>query len=251
MPVMDEFREEREAIKHGTFKQKYQYFKDYYRMPLIIILLVSAFVGILLYNFITKKEIAFYAVMLNCSPYAENEWFTDGYAEATAIDLDKQEITFDTAVYYRLNSTDEDSYLTVQKLDIYTGAGQLDVMLGAGDEFKHFANSILFKDLRDVLTDEQIEKYKPYFYYVDAALVDVADITAGQQQAIEISEVIDPRNPEDMERPMPVAIYVESSEKLNNAYYFKNAEEGIALGIYANSSHPEYALKFIDYLLTE
>ena len=26
MPVMDEFREEREALKNGTFKQKLQYF---------------------------------------------------------------------------------------------------------------------------------------------------------------------------------------------------------------------------------
>ena len=29
MPVMDEFKEEREALKHGTPKQKLAYFWDY------------------------------------------------------------------------------------------------------------------------------------------------------------------------------------------------------------------------------
>ena len=36
MPVMDEFREERETIKNGTFKQKWQYFCDYYKWHVII-----------------------------------------------------------------------------------------------------------------------------------------------------------------------------------------------------------------------
>jgi ABC-type molybdate transport system substrate-binding protein len=45
-------------------------------------------------------------------------------------------------------------------------------------------------------------------------------------------------------------VYVESSEKLNEAYYFKNAENGVAVGIYANSSNSANALAFIDYVMT-
>jgi len=224
MPVMDEFREERAMIKNGTPKQKYQYFKDYYRTPLIIIVLSVAFAGILLYKFVTNKDSALYAAMLNCSPYAENEWFEDNYAAMAGIDTNQYEITFDTAIYYKLNSTDEDSYITTQKLDTYTGAGKLDVMLGGGDEFAHFANSILFKDLREVLTEEQIARYEPYFYYIDGANI-------------------------GLEGSIPVAIYVESSEDLNKAYYFKNADNGIALGIYANSSNTENAVSLIEYLM--
>ena len=246
MPVMDEFREEREAIKHGTSKQKYQYFKDYYRTPLIIAVLAALFIGILVYQLVSRKDSAFYAVMLNCSPYQENEWLEEEYAQYAGINLGEYTVTFDTGIYYKLNSTDEDTYVTVQKLDTYAGAGHLDVMLGGGEEFAHFANSILFMDLRTVLTEEQLQKYEPYLYYIDGALI---DLTA--MKPLEPQDYANPRNPEEMEEPMPVAIYVESSEKLNTAYYFKNAENGIALGIYSNTSHADNAVTLIDYLLSD
>ncbi len=250
MPVMDEFREEREAIKHGTAKQKYQYFKDYYRMPLIIALLACTFIGILVYQFVTRKDSAFYAVLLNCSPYEENEWFTEEYTQCAGIDLNKVNVTLDTNIYFKLNSNDEDSYITTQKLDTYVGARQLDMMLGAGEEFAHFANSILFTDLREVLSPEQIQKYEPYFYYVDAALWQNDGSVQGAS-GLDPAKIPDPRNPQEMERPVPVAIYIESIEKLNRAYYFKNAGDGIAVGIYANAPHPDNAIAFLDYLFAE
>ncbi len=42
MAVMDEFREEREALKHGTPKEKFNYFMDYYKWYVIIGILVIA-----------------------------------------------------------------------------------------------------------------------------------------------------------------------------------------------------------------
>ncbi len=249
MPVMDEFREERAAIKNGTFKQKYQYFKDYYRTPLIITVIAAIFIGAFLYNFLTAKDIAFYAVLLNSSPSEENEWFLEEYAQTAGIDLDEYDIMLDSSSYYKLNSYDEVSYTTQQKLYTYVGAGQLDVMLSTGDEFMYFANNLLFMDLRNVLSEEQIKKYEPYFYYIDASLADGADVNATEPQPFDVTKVPDPRKPEEMGRPIPVAVYVESSNKLNEAYYFQNSEDGIALGIYSNTSQPERAVSLIEFLL--
>lgn len=246
MPMMDEFREEREAIKHGTPKQKYQYFKDYYRTPLIIILLTALVVGMMVYSFVTSKDSVLYAALLNCSSYQENEWLQEEYADYADIDLDEYDIIFDTGFYFKCNSNDEDSYVTVQKVNTYVGAGALDVMLGAGDEFAYFANGMLFNDLRTVLSEEQLRKYEPYFYYIDAAMQDVA-----AAETPDFENLPDPGKPEEMKNPIPVAIYVDSSEKLNRAYYFKNAEDGIALGIFVNSPYPENALALIDYLLSD
>lgn len=248
MPVMDEFREEREAIKHGTFKQKYQYFKDYYRMPLLITVLALCLVGSLVYHYVTHKDIIFYGAMLNCSDYPDNEWFTESYAEAAGIDLKQYNVILDSAIYYRLNSYDQDSYITSQKLSTYAGAGQLNVMAGGGEEFAYFAYSALFMDLRQALTPKQEERYSPYFYYVDGALI---NSNPNVQDGLADSVFPDPRNPADMKDPIPVALYVEDSERLNKAFYFKNAEDGIAVGIYANSSHLDYSLAFIDFLFAE
>ena len=246
MPPMDEFREERDAIKHGTPKQKYQYFKDYYRTPLIIFLLSAVFAGILIYNFVTRKDSAFYAAMLNSSPYAENEWFIEEYAESAGINLDKYDITFDTNFYFKLNSSDEDSYITTQKHDTYVGAGQLDVMAGAGEEFAYYANSVLFMDLREVLSPEQVERYEPYFYYIDTDLF-------ASQAGVDFNsvDIPDPKDPHSMTAPVPVAIYIGESGALNRAYYFRNEKDGIALGIYANTSHLDNVLNFIDYVMSD
>ena len=249
MPVMDEFREERESIKNGTLKQKWQYFKDYYLLTVVIVLVAASLIGALLYNYVTAKEDALYAIMLNASSYDANEWFENEYMLSSGIDTDKLQATFDDASFYKLNSNDEVSYTTMQKLQTYAGAGQLDVMLGTGEEFKYFANGVLFMDLRNLLSEEQLAKYEPYFYYVDDALLDKADENAQNQLAIDASAIPDPRKPEDMEQPTPVAIYVESSDKLNQAFYFPNAEEGIAIGVYTNAPHPENALSLIEYLL--
>ena len=252
MPVMDEFREERESIKQGTFKQKYQYFKDYYRTPLIITVLAASFILLLLFKFVTNKETAFYAAMLNCSPYDNTEQaFIQEYADAAGIDLAKSKITFDTVMYYKLDQVDETSYLTSQKLETFAGAGLLNVMLGTGEEFAHFANGIFFKDLREVLTTAQLEAYAPYLYYVDGALIQEAIDAQSAAGTGEPEPIVplDPRHPEDMRDPIPIAIYVESSETLQSTYYFKDADKGIALGIYINSPHIDYDIAFIEYLL--
>lgn len=251
MSVMDEFREERESIKNGTLKQKWQYFKDYYLLTVVIVLVAAIIIGAFIYNYVSAKENAFYAIMLNASSYDENEWFANEYMLAAAIDTSKYQVIFDDASYYKLNSNDEVSYTTMQKLQTYAGAGQLDAMLGTGEEFKYFANGVVFMDLRNLLSEEQLAKYEPYFYYVDDTLLDKADENAKNQLAIDDTNIPDPRKPEDMEQPTPVAIYVENSDKLNQSFYFPNAEDGIAIGIYSNTSHPENAVNFIDYLLSE
>lgn len=251
MPVMDEFREERESIKNGTLKQKWQYFKDYYLLTVVIVLVAAIFIGAFLYNYVSAKENAFYAIMLNASSYDENEWFANEYMLAAGIDTDKCQVIFDDASFYKLNSNDEVSYTTMQKLQTYAGAGQLDAMLGTGEEFKYFANGVVFMDLHNLLSEEQLAKYEPYFYYVDDALLNKADENAKNQLTIDTTNIPDPRKPEDMEQPTPVAIYVESSDKLNQSFYFPNAEDGIAIGIYSNTSHPENAVSFIEYLLSE
>lgn len=246
MPVMDEFREEREAIKHGTFKQKYQYFKDYYRMPLLITILAILFVGTLVYKFVTSKDYAFYAAMLNCVPYEEYEWLNEEFADHAKIDLDRYRVVFDYNFFYTCNSSDENSVYTTQKLDAYTAARQLDVMLGTGDEFAHFADSMLFMDLRTVLTEEQLQKYEPYLYYIDVARVNQEDAEISDPQ-----DYANPRKPKEMEDPVPVAIYVDSCKKLETACFFRNADNGIALGIYVNSLHVDNAVALIEYLLSD
>ena len=56
MAVMDEFREEREALKNADAKTKWQYFLDYYKWYVIGGAAVLAFVISMIHSALTAKD---------------------------------------------------------------------------------------------------------------------------------------------------------------------------------------------------
>ena len=66
---------------------------------------------------------------------------------------------------------DEASVTSTQKLMVYVAANELDSMITDFNSFQKYANSSLFYDLRDILTEEQLQALEPYFYYVDREVV--------------------------------------------------------------------------------
>ena len=75
MAVMDEFREEREAVKHGPLKKRIAWFLDYNKWKILAMALAAVCVGTFIYQQVTKKETALYVAMVNFSadPAAEEE----------------------------------------------------------------------------------------------------------------------------------------------------------------------------------
>ena len=99
MPVMDEFKEEREAIKNASPEKKWKYFKDYYLKWVIggaigLGLLISFIVSV-----VTQKEGVLEVIFINFNamPTAEaqvEEAFTQQYVENPK----KQRILLDTVL---------------------------------------------------------------------------------------------------------------------------------------------------------
>ena len=89
MAVMDEFKEERQALKNGTPKEKISYFFYYYKWHVLI----AVFAVILIVSFIVQltrnKEDALYVCMLNTLTkssdgylsYSESDVYPDAFAE--------------------------------------------------------------------------------------------------------------------------------------------------------------------------
>ena len=167
MPVMDEFKEEREALKHGTPKQKLAYFCDYYKWYVIGGAAAVAFIVSMIYQMVTRKETAFYALMLNGTEYnfmEDTSGNTAAFAEYAGIDEDKYQILYDTSV--QIGTEAGDDYDSSQKLMVYIAAGELDVMVSDADSLTKYAYRENFKDLRDFLSEEQLEKYQDSFYKI-------------------------------------------------------------------------------------
>ena len=248
MAVMDEFKEEREALKNAGFKKRASYFIYYYKWYVIVAVLVLIAVISFIYQLATKKENAFYAVFMNSVESEEAaQRFQQNFNEYAGIDTQEFETVFDTSI-----TIDEDNSMmadvtmtSTQKLMVYVAAAEIDVLLSDSASIEKYANSSSFYDMREILTEEQLSRYEPYFYYVDMAVVreleEAQDNLDTEYQAVFPA----PKKPEEMEEPVPVGLYVDST-KLEDAYYFPEGE--LVLGVYANAPHLEQTLKFIDYL---
>ena len=248
MPVMDEFKEEREALKHGTPKQKLAYFWDYYKWYVIGGAAAVAFIVSMIYQMVTRKETAFYALMLNGTEYnfmEDTSGNTAAFAEYTGIDEDKYQILYDTSV--QIGTEAGDDYDSSQKLMVYIAAGELDVMVSDADSLTKYAYRENFKDLRDFLSEEQLEKYQDSFYYIDNAVVKELDAANEAYDFDYVPDYGDPHHPEEMEEPIPTGIFVNEDCPLLKDYFFRG--EDVAVSVLINTERPELASCFIDFLM--
>lgn len=248
MPVMDEFREEREALKHGTWKQKLSYFIDYYKWHTIITAAVLILIITTAVQIINRKDVGFYVCMLNTAELDAGDYVT-AFAEYANIDTNTYDLIFDTSMTINVGEIDQESIAGTQKLMVYIAASELDAMVTDADTIANYANSQYFFDLREILTPEQSERYEPYFYYVDWKAVLERQEASDNYDESYVPSYPDPRKPEEMEQPVPVGIYLEKSELLKSKFYFRSND--VVVSIFQNSTRPETALQFIDYLMLE
>lgn len=250
MPVMDEFKEEREALKHGTPKEKFSYFMDYYKWHVVIAVAAIAFIVSLVTQILTRKDIVFYAAMINGAELETAEEFKHTFAEYASIDLEKNDILFDTSVRININDTSSynpDAMASNEKLMVYVASGEVDAFVTDPDTLVQYAYNEFFLNLRTLLTPEQIAAYEPYFYYVDQAVID--EIKAAQD-AMDLDYVPvypDSSDPDAMKNPVPIGICLTASSSLRENFYYTS--EDLIVSVVANSKRPETASKFIDFLL--
>ncbi len=267
MPLMDEFRKEREAIKHASFPEKVKYFFDYYKWHTVAIVATAVLAFTLVRDIVTQKDAVFFAVMLNSTYLDEEatESFRLDYAEYAGIDMEEYDVLLDGTLYFNTtpatnaveNIAANFNELTMsasQRLLAYTASGELDVIMGGSVIFPDHANDEMFYDLREIMSAEQLAKYEPYFYYVDQAHLDA--IAEAEEKLLmnetldpSLLEYPDPTKPEEMEEPIPIGLFVTDCTKLSDAYLFTG--DYVAMGIMVNSPHVENSLKFIDYLFEE
>lgn len=249
MPVMDEFKEEREALKHGTPKQKFAYFLDYYKWHVIIAVAVIGFAASLIYQSVTRKETAFFAAVVNAFEMVSPEEHIQSFADYAGIDRGEYDVAFDSSIRIDNSSMTQDTITSTQKLMVLIAASEIDVVLGDDGLIEQYAYNDSFYDIREVLTQEQIEKYESRFFYMDQAVAEA--ISAAQEDPnYDYSKAPthpNPKKPEAMERPVPVGIYLDGADSLEEVYYFLDGDAVLAVS--ATSPNLDTVPKYVDFLL--
>ncbi|MCR5674071.1 MAG: hypothetical protein K6G16_00020 [Lachnospiraceae bacterium] len=214
----------KERIAAMTPREKWLYFLDYYKIPVIAIAAVLIFAVLITRDIRNNLPVGFQAEFLNAIVW-DSEEFAASFAEAAGIDLTAETCTIDNDV---LQSSDADSYdqaslYSAEKLMVRIAAAEIDVLAADEDIFVQYARGGTLADLREILSDEDLAFYAPYL--VEAA----AESESGVMSA-----------------PCPMGIRAEAATRLNEtgAYPEKNA----VIGIVANTKHPDRAVAFLNYL---
>lgn len=249
MPVMDEFKEEREALKAQPFKKKLEYFWSYYKWHTIGSIVGVILLFVLVRDIADNKENAFFGILVNTYPrYEDTAAFDSAIEELLEIDTDKYQVTFDYN-FYMSEVFDNNSYQTTQMIMVHTAAGDVDVMAMDTYNFNKYGYNSYYADLRLYLSEEQLAALNDRIFYVDAALV--AEI---EEESINNSynteEPPYPENPFDpstMKDPIPVGISLKGCEKFEEYFLYADDQEGF-IGIFPGTKNANKMPAFIDYL---
>ncbi len=247
MPVMDEFREEREAMKQKSFKERLLYFCDYYKWHVIGGVALLAFAISIIYSVTTRKEWAFYGAFINSYQTPQYNAFREDFAAYAEIDLKKFDVLLDTNIYITDSVFDPGNVDTMERLMVYIAAGDMDVMASGPSIINRYAYYDTFLDLRQLLPPEMQTQLEPYYYYMDMALAEEFDKL---QQNGETGDVppypANPSDPESMENPVPVGLYIQDCPRIQEAFVFQ--EDDVILGVAGNATGTDAILAFISMI---
>ena len=259
MALMDEFKEERESVKHKPLKEKIRYVLDYYKWPIIGVLAAVCILSGLIYSKVTDKEEVLNGLLLNAELYgsgpaiAKSEALSEDFFKAMNLDEKKHQVHLNTSIAYSVNADPSAQILNAQNQKIivtYISAGNLDFITADRDTMLVFAYQGYFMDLTDILSKEDYAAYEPYFLYMDAAFMDKLNESKENGSIDATLEVPDWTDPDNMEDPIPVLIDMSQSDVFMKIYE-KQVDDEICLGFACTIPHKDTAVDFLKYVLPE
>ena len=227
MPLMDEFKEEREKIKTAPLKVKWKYFQEYYLKMTIGIIIVAAILIAILVTTLTHKEEMLYVCLVNYDVNLEvnEDELIDPFEQEHLENTKKQEITLDSnenilgegkqasdaASMVRYSYEDE------QKITMVVMIGQMDMMISGEDVIDKYIPRDYFKSLEEVYSQAELKNLE------DAGLIKYYQGT-------------------------PIAVCVDASEKLNKHYYYVGEKTDHYYAAFTYGAHTDLAKEFLKYI---
>ncbi|MCR5755798.1 MAG: hypothetical protein K6G30_13420, partial [Acetatifactor sp.] len=141
MPVMDEFKEERERIKSAPFSEKLKYFWSYYKFHTLGAIAAIILGSVLIHDITSQKDTIFFAAILNSVDMTEQsaEDFKEYFLTFSGLDTEQGSVLIDSTLTIEETPTSELSMAAAQRMMVYTSTGELDAIVGGSDVFGQYA----------------------------------------------------------------------------------------------------------------
>ncbi len=230
-------------MKGQPLKKQIEYIVTNFWLPIVVILVLIISAVSLAVHWATMKPTA---LSVCCVNIPSESGQLDGYLQdfAGAQGIDTQQYQLDSRQMY-LGSDAEADYETVQVFNAMLAAGDMDVLVSDYETLISCAYQELCADLSQTLTQEQMDTLAPHFLYIDMAFLKTIDPFS--QEEIQFP---DPAKPEQMERPVPVAIMLQPEWEFTQAcspYAYK----GFAVALFSNGKNAANGQAFLQYILEQ
>ena len=284
MAVWDDIKKQHKKVRKKGFKAMLSYFWDYYKVPTAVILIVAIFSFYLIRDMASNLPYGFYAMMINATLHPDGEEIGDDFAQYARIDTSSYDVLVDTNQTLSTGTYNTYDVSTQERIMAITAAGDLDVMIADQSVFEQYARNDYMTDLRDLMSEEELQKYEGNIYYIDGAIIQAIQDETYEVEAESSSESSEAEtssdssasgstisdqeisymlgisspdtivssddfvlpDPDTMEDPIPVGIVIADSAYMQETQTYVGTVP--ILGIIGNSSRTDMAIKFIEYM---
>ncbi len=234
---------EREKWDSLSTSKRIQYIWDYYKLPIVITLIILYIIGYMVYRHVTHKDIVLYAALANVNAGETlEEQLTDGFLADQQIDTAKNDMTLYSGWYLTDDPSSEYhqyTYATHLKILASIDNEELDVILMNKEAFDAFAQNGYLYNMEDLLqeTDPSLyEKLQPYLVTNMEILEDNAKDMIYDSTLEYVSETTE----------YPMGIDLAEASMIKEAGF----EDTVYFGIIGNSPRTETAVEYLNYLFS-
>lgn len=243
---------ERQAFKEKTLKEKFQFYWKYLKGHVIFWIIAAVVLIYMLINTITAPVISLNGMMLNTGNGEKNqsvEQLIEKYIADEKLEIAPRNIVINDKLSYIPGDKSKDSPNLESSMAILAQKeeNQLDFIAGPLSAVENLAYNAFFVNLKQILSEEQIAAYEPYFLYVDQTVIVELNEAFNEEKDISKIPIPDSTKPEEMEKPVPVMIDISKCEALSKVY--KSAKEPLVFGVINGTPEQENTLQFLDYLM--
>ena len=226
-----------------SLKEKLEHILTYFWLPIVIVLVSVFFIVTMIVNFAQQKDTVVSVCLVNDMADADVLLpYMDEFVREQGYDLEEYEAEVVNNIY--LTGPDfVANYQAMQVVMSMVAAESLDLVFGDEAAILRYGHQEYLRDLREVLSPEQLEKYADRLLYLDMAFLrEVSEAPVSGEEP----DFPDPRKPEDMAEPIPFAIDLGTDTDMSRMAY---PLSGGMVGVVVNAPNLENALTFLDYIL--
>ena len=219
--LRDEMPPWKQQIKDYSFSEKMEYYWQYYKVHIVVTVLLACFFGSILHPIIHKKETVLSIAYINAFPNVEDQVIINDLEKHLQLNPKKQQVLLDST-YYIDNTSDSPYALTYsQKFSVNAMAGNIDVVLSDVVNFDFYGNQGFFQDLSTIFPEEELSIYRDRLYYMDLPN-------------------------DDSNKEVPIGIKIDRSAKICKTSCYPNLDA--YYGVMTGSDHVDAALSFLNYI---